>query len=238
MTTDQLYRQLSSRINTQKVVKIPYGIDVDEFNPNAKSNIREELGIGDNPLILYVGHLYEEKGVKYLIKAAPSVLKKIPEAKFLIAWSGIGNQINEIKRLINKLKLKGSFFITGKREDIAGVFAASDVFVLPLVSGNHTLGHPVSILESLACGTPVVSTRIQGVCEIIKDAENGFLVHPSDYMELADRICKMLNDKGLRNKMGRNGREMVRNEFNWVYLSKEIMRVYEDIVTGGVVNGR
>ena len=230
VTTNQLYHQLSNKVDVKKLVSIPYGIDTDEFNPDAKSNIREELSIGENPLILYVGHLYEEKGVKYLIKAAPFVLEKFPEAKFLIAWSGIGNQINEIKGLIYTMKLNDSFIITGKRDDLAGVFAASDVFVLPLVSGKHTLGHPLTILESLACGTPVVSTHIQGVCEIVKDGENGFLVHPKDYTGLADKICKMVEDKRLRIELGRNGSEMVKNNFSWKDISERIMRVYDSVI--------
>lgn len=229
VTTNQLYYQLSNKVDVEKLVNIPFGIDTDEFNPAAKSNVREEFGIGENPLVLYVGHLYKEKGVKYLVKASPPVLEKFPEAKFLIAWGGIGDQINEIKGLIYTMKLNDSFIITGKRDDLAGVFAASDVFILPLVSGKHTLGHPLTILESLACETPVVSTRIHGVCEIVKDSENGFLVYPKDYMELADKICKMLEDKELRIKMGESGRKMVENNFNWENISEKIMRVYEEV---------
>jgi glycosyltransferase involved in cell wall biosynthesis len=230
VTTNQLHYQLSNKVDVEKLVNIPFGIDTDEFNLDAKSNVREEFGIGKNPLVLYVGHLYKEKGVKYLVKASPQVLEKFPEAKFLIAWGGIGDQINEIKRLIYTMKLNDSFIITGKRDDLAGVFAASDVFVLPLVSGKHTLGHPLTILESLACGTPVVSTHIQGVREIVKDGENGFLVHPRDYAGLADKICKMVEDKRLRIELGRNGSEMVKNNFSWKNISEMIMQVYDSVI--------
>jgi len=225
--TESRYNQLVDKIDKDKLVYIPNGVDTNELNPHAKSNIREELVILDKPLILYIGHLSKKKGVEYLIKSAPLVLEKFPKAKFLIAWSGVGDQMRELKGLINKLNLNNSFIFTGKRDDLAGVYATSDLFVLPLISEKQTLGYPLTILEALSCGVPVISTDFPNICEIIKNGVNGFVVEPKDYVGLAQKINTILGETKLRNAMGEKGRQMILNNFSLERTLNRYVELYE-----------
>lgn len=228
-TTEALYNCLSTKVTSKKLVNIPFGVDMDVFSPAAKSTIREEFGIGDDLLVLYVGHLYQEKGVSYLVKAASLVLKEFPRAKFVLGWSGIGSGLNEVKRLIKNLELDNSFVVTGRRDDLAGVYACSDVFVLPLASEYHTLGHPMTVLESLACGTAIVSTLLPAMSEIIGDGRGGLLVKPKNHMELAEAICKLFASKELRRRLGENGRSIIREKFCQWNTLEQLIEVYKQV---------
>src|SRR5207237_8126719 len=93
----------------------------------------------------------------------------------------------------------------GYQEEVAPYYAAFDAMVLP--SGNE--GTPVSAIEALASGRPVVATRVGGVPDVVRDGEDGFLVEPGDVEQLAERLALLPRDPELRERMGRAGRERV-----------------------------
>ena len=114
----------------------------------------------------------------------------------------------------------------GYQEDVGPFFAAFDVFVLP--SGNE--GTPVTAIEALASGCPVVATRVGGVPDVVTDGEDGFLVEPGDVEELAARLAQLANDPDLRGRMGAAGRERMRSRYAVDRLIDDIDRLYRDLL--------
>ena len=98
---------------------------------------------------------------------------------------------------------------------------ASDIFVLPSLSE----GFPLTILEAMASGLPIVTTRVRGLPEIVKDAENGFLVEPKNPGQLADKILLILGDDGLREKIARNNSQRAK-QYSWQTVAKNLEEIY------------
>jgi glycosyltransferase involved in cell wall biosynthesis len=114
----------------------------------------------------------------------------------------------------------------GYQEDVGRFFAAFDVFVLP--SGNE--GTPVTAIESLASGCPVVATRVGGVPDVVRDGEDGFLVEPGAIDEIADRLELLANDPDLRRRMGTAGRTRVVPRYDVERLIDDVDRLYQRLL--------
>jgi glycosyltransferase involved in cell wall biosynthesis len=179
-------------------------------------------------VVLFIGRLdrqaIEQKGIKYLLKAVPLVAKKIDNVKFIIAGGGGNEQIGYLKKLTEELGVSSYVnFIAGFRHEEAPlIISMADVFVLP--SLFESFG--ISLCEAMAMEKPVVSTRIRGVVDVVKDEETGLLVEPRNPGETAQAILKILYDKRLANRLGKNGRRHVKRNYDWNVISKKIEDLY------------
>ena len=206
-----------------KVAVIPNGVDTHRFRPNheSKTQIREELGLApDTPLIGIVAALRPEKNHALFLNAASRVIEKIPNAHFVIVGDG-PERIN-IESTIAALSLGESVSLLGTRSDTPSLLAAMDVFALT----SHNEASPVSILEALSCGVPVVSTRVGSVAESVHDQWNGFTVEPGDVDAVAERVQYLLMNKETAETMGNNGREHVQSHGSL----ETMVRMYEHLI--------
>ncbi len=191
-----------------KVVVIPNGVDTNRFQPNSESRqeVRSELGLASStPIIGIVAALRPEKNHTLFVNAASKVLAKFPRAHFVII--GDGPERPNIENAIASLGIEKKVSLLGTRSDIPRLLAAMDVFALT----SHNEASPVSILEALSCGVPVVSTRVGSITESVHDQWNGFSVEPGDIDAVADRIQFLLWNKSTAEMMGGNGREHVQS---------------------------
>lgn len=106
-------------------------------------------------------------------------------------------------------------------------YKASDIFVLPSTRKHESFG--IVNLEAMACGLPIVASKIGGVPDIVKDGENGLLVPPRDSEALADAIIYLLENEDVRRKMSKRGREMVKN-YSWDKIAEQYEEVYEEVL--------
>jgi len=172
-------------------------VDIQKFRPDQKSDFKEEMHIDPlKPVILFVGNLVWQKGVEYLIRAKEFLNE---DAEIIIV--GDGPLFEEYKAIVEFENIDGIKF-TGARKDIENIMPAADIFVLPSLSE----GRPSVILEAMASGKPIIATRVGGVPELVND-EIGILINPEDSVGLAEAINKLLQDKELRERMGKNARE-------------------------------
>lgn len=168
---------------------------------------RLELRLGAGELLIgTTGRLDEQKGHKFLIDAMARI--KDTPARCVILGEGPARKLLEER--IRKLRLEKQVLLLGECSDITSWLSAFDVFVLP----SLWEGLPNSLLEAMAVGLPVVASSVDGVCEVIRDGQNGFLAAPKSSKALAQRLVELLRDPALRSRLGASAKETVVDKFN------------------------
>ncbi len=215
-----------AKVPAHKLITIYNGIDFKDIS--IAKNIedkKKELSINQfNPIIGTVGHLTVAKGVVYLLKAFQLVLEDFPNACLLVV--GDGPQEKELKKSALELNIVPSVKFLGFREDAIDIMNVMDVFVLP----SLWEGMPNVVLEAYALGKPVVSTRVGGTEEIIKDGETGFLVSPKDWRNLAKCIKSLIKDTEMKERFGFKGKEFVSKNFSLEKMVKATEKLYEKLI--------
>jgi glycosyltransferase involved in cell wall biosynthesis len=200
------------RIPAERVVVVTNGIP--EMAAGDGARIRDELGIPPQaPLVGSVGHLRAEKAYEVLIEAAGELLPERPQLRVLIA--GEGPERDSLERLSATLELGAAVTLAGARDDIPDLLAALDV----AVCCSDFEGGPLSVMEYMAAGLPVVATRVGGLPELVRDGETGVLVPARDPRALALALAELLDDPVRRRELGAAGRELVRSDYGidaWV----------------------
>jgi N-acetyllactosaminide 3-alpha-galactosyltransferase len=170
--------------------------------------------------VLFVGRLSAVKGIDYLIKAAKIVLKQHEDATFLIV--GDGEERQNLKALAkgyeNCIKFCGHI----SRRALVELYKSSAVLVLPSFTRLEAFG--VVLLEAMACETPVIASRIPGVLDVID--EGGFLVKPCSPQSLATAIQKIFENPRDARRMGKKGRQLVEQKYDWEIVAKQVLGVY------------
>ena len=175
------------------------------------------------PLIVCLARLEPEKGLHTLIDAMESVARRLPGAVCLVA--GDGSLATELQVGIDRLGTNPPVNLLGFVEDARSLLAAADLCVLPSVAEPFGL----SLVEAMALGVPVVSTRAGGPPEIVREAETGLLVPPGDAPALADAIVSILRDDEARAAMGRAARTDFLERFTARRMAAEMLDVYRHI---------
>jgi len=228
LTKNQADRPLKLGANAGKIVVIPSGVDCSFFNSNKPEvikeaqTIREKMGLGDAPVVGYVGRLAPVKGVKYLLLAMKEVQQEFPNVRLLIV--GDGFQRAELERTAKTLGIDANF--VGWKKNALAYYATFDVFALP--SLQEGLSH--SLLEAMAMKKPAVATSVGGNVDVVRNGKNGFLVPPHDPMLLSSSIKKLVSDKKLREKMGPLNRKIVEKEFSWESTVSKFEDLYRSLL--------
>lgn len=208
-----------------KIVVVPNGLPLTDFEiPYSKEECRERLGLSQHEkLILFFGFLSPYKGPDILIKAMPKVIKYISNVKLVFA--GKGRMREELESLSRDLTIERNVMFMGFVPDglKSLYYKAADVYCLPSMMKTECL--PLTILEAMACGIPVIASDIGGIPDVVKSWENGLLVPPMNSNALADAIIYLLENEEVRKKMGEDGRKKVES-YSWEKIAEETERVY------------
>jgi glycosyltransferase involved in cell wall biosynthesis len=198
------------RLPVKKVRVIPNGIDTQHFQPQPDRGreLRSQLGIPQlAPVVGIVAALRPEKNHELFLQAAAKVRNTLPEARFILV--GDGPMRPSLEQLVKTLGLHDRVQFLGNRSDVPDVLSAIDLLALT----SHNEANPVSILEALSCGVPVVSTRVGSVHETVQHGVTGFLTEPGSVDQIVTHWLELLRDDGLRRRMGIAGRQLVSD--NW-----------------------
>ena len=176
-------------------------------DPSAYSPV---VHVGSGTRLLFVARLAELKGLSVLLEAMAVVAKAHPDVRLTVV--GDGPERSRFEKLRKRLNLEQTVDFVGYRSqsEVAQHLADTDVFVLP----SYAEGVPVTLMEAMGSGLPVVATQVGGVSELVEHGTNGFIVRPGDADELADRISTLLGDPALRQRMGSAGRSKVESDFS------------------------
>lgn len=192
-----------------KVTVIHNGIDIDQFRAGKnRSILRAGLNI-QSPVVGICGFIQERKGIDTFVRSASEVHKKFPNAHFVVIGGGFAPYIRYIEGLGQQLGLEHNLHLTGWRRDIPEIFPELDILVI--ASEQEPFGR--TVIEGMAVGLPIVSTRCGGPEEIVMHGETGFLVNTGDHAEMASRIVELLDSPELARKMGMAGRKRVESHF-------------------------
>jgi glycosyltransferase involved in cell wall biosynthesis len=207
---------------------IRLGIELDERldrDGAARAETRRVMGIGDERFVMgWIGRMTAVKRTDIVLRSFSRLKDEGVDA--VLCMVGDGPDRRSVEDLAGELGVMRDSLFPGYQEDVGPFFAAFDVFVLP--SGNE--GTPVTAIEALASGCPVVATRVGGVPDVVTDGEDGFLVEPGDVEELAARLAQLANDPDLRGRMGAAGRERMRSRYAVDRLIDDIDRLYRDLL--------
>lgn len=188
---------------------------------------RRELGIKEGELVIgKIGRLFPLKGHKYLIQAAPEVVKVFPNVKFLLIGDGILK--DGLKSEVSRLGLEDKFLFLGlvKREDIPGLISVMDI----LVHTSLREGLARVLPQAMACAKPVVSFDIDGASEVVIPGKTGFLVPSEDIKSLSSAIINALSNPGKLSEMGRAGRLHVDPAFRVETMVDKIDELYQELL--------
>ena len=204
---------------------IPLGIDLHTFRPLSdveKMRTRRRFHVR-TPLVLGVGRFIFLKNFETLIRA----MQEVPDAHLFLVGGGFNEQTLRLLARTLGLGHRVRFFRRMRRDDLIRLYNIADVFVLPSLAEGLGLVY----IESLACGTPVIGSKLEGVRDIIENGKNGFyLKDPKDAAELAGHMRSILGDPALAKRMSAYGMKSVHRKFNRERLLRDLERVMEKML--------
>ncbi|WP_405781434.1 glycosyltransferase family 4 protein [Streptomyces sp. NBC_00859] len=209
-----------------RMVQLPPGVDEETFHPGSGgAQVRARLGLTDRPVVVCVSRLVPRKGQDTLILAMPRILRQVPDAVLLIV--GGGPYAGDLEKLAADTGVAGSVRFTGPVPwaELPAHFGAGDVFAMPCRTrrgGLDVEGLGIVYLEASATGLPVVAGDSGGAPDAVLDGETGWVVRGGSADDAADRIVTLLQDPGLRRRMGERGRAWVEEKWRWDLLAGKL----------------
>ncbi|MCW5875891.1 MAG: glycosyltransferase [Anaerolineales bacterium] len=228
-----LYEVRSSQIGV-----IPPGVDLQHFQPMEKAEARRRLGVAeDEALLLFVGRIEALKGIDTLIRAAHLLAADGPGSthfRVLIVGGDVeedlelmGSEMSRLRNLARELGVQDQIEFLGSRsqEELPAYYAAADVLVMPSYSESFGM----VALEAMACGRPVVASRVGGLAYLVRDGVTGFHVQEGNSMELAGRLAELLNEPPLLARMGAAARQEA-VDYSWQEMAARVEELYSRMV--------
>lgn len=210
VTTGSAIRQTlieKFRLDPERVISIPTGIDVSRFRPGDKGEARTKLGLPiSSPIIGIVAVLRPWKGHRFLISALQDA--RLSKATLVIV--GDGQDALKLRSQAAAGGLADRVIFTGRQDNIPSWLQAFDVFVLPSTGKE---GVPQSLTQAMACEVPVVTTNVGAITELVQDGKTGLVVPAKNSEALADAIVQILSDFSLAQRLSKCGRRHVEAKF-------------------------
>ena len=195
------------------------GVDVEAYHPGVDgSQVRARYGLGDRPVIVCVSRLVPRKGQDMLIRALPTIRRRVPGAALLVVSGGPYRE--KLQALARAEGVESDVVFTGsvRWEDLPAHYAAGDVFAMPCRTrraGLDVEGLGIVYLEASATGLPVLAGDSGGAPDAVREGETGHVVSGTDVPAIADRLAELLAERGRARAMGAAGRAWVEKEWRW-----------------------
>jgi glycosyltransferase involved in cell wall biosynthesis len=210
----------------RKLEYLPNGVDIERFRSpvRSKQEIMAEMGwAGDDPLVVSIGRLVEEKNYPLLVESITHLMSSIPGVRCVIA--GEGKRRSEVESQIERMDAGEHVRLVGTRSDVADLLHAADVFVL----ASMREGFPVSLIEAMACGKAIVATDVGGIPDAVVGGRNGILVRPGDAHALSEAISTLLVDRGLAGRLGQEALETAVEKFSLKHVVRRTKEIYFEL---------
>jgi glycosyltransferase involved in cell wall biosynthesis len=212
------------KVESGKIHLISNGVDIGLYKKKNSHYFRQKLNIGINEKVVgIIANLRPEKNHKLLIAAFSDVAANIKDVRLVIVgWDCMNG---EVQRIASTSSAAEKIIFLGRREDVPDVLSTFDVFCLPSV---HE-GLPLTLLEAMASGIPVVGSDVLGINEIVKNDVNGMLFPNNDRVALFDLLCSLLKDENLRNRLSNTAFPFVEREFSLDEKVKDYEKLFSSL---------
>ncbi len=224
--------------DSKKIQVIPCGVDLDLFKPVLPAKARKSLGLSKRKFVLFVGRIDAIKGIDLLIRAIGCLVEQACLGKHDIGLIIVGGdrdadprietqEMQRLRKMVKRFKLQKEVAFWGaQRQDLLPLFySAAEALILP--SRYESFG--MVALESMACGTPVIASRVGGLQFTVEDGRTGFLFREGDWRQLAERIQEVIISRSVKKKMGRAALSRVK-KFGWSKVTREVLSVYRSLL--------
>ena len=208
----------------EKINVIPNGINQNIYNGIERNyEFRRKYARDNEKIIMCAGRLVYEKGFQYLIDAAPKILNRYHDAKFIIA--GKGGMLNELKAKANYLGISDKVYFTGQLspKELYTMYRCADIAVFP--STYEPFG--LVAIEGMYAGTPIVVSDVGGLNEIVEHGVTGMKSYAGNPNSIADSILALLFDYQLAYNIAQNGRNKVKETYNWTKIAQDTHFIYQ-----------
>lgn len=210
-------------LDPAKISVVPNGVDVAYY---PKGTVPAYSGPSTPIMLLAVGQLEDFKGHIYLLKALTIILPRFPNVHLVIVTHN-ARLLTEYQRFCEENRLDDHVeFVDSKATDeLASYYSKCDIFVQPSLVDNF----PVTILEAMACGRPVVASNVGSVSEQLSDG-SGILVTPGDFEDLARAIMLLIKDPQLRSRLGNQARNKIESLYTYQLMCEKHLAAYQKAI--------
>ena len=218
-----------------KVEVFPNAVDVQLHHPQpeVRAEVRKELGIGENPLFVFVGGFFYWHDIRGLLEAFAQVLQKCPAARLVLVGDGV--QHADMVAYAHTLQIDSSVQFTGSipHQAVPRMVNAADVAVAPYLENPELglWGSPMKLFEYMASSAAIVATSLGQITEVMQDGRNGLLVPPSDVPALAAAMLKLIENPDLRRQLGRQARCDAVEQFSWEHYMARLDAVFQRVLS-------
>jgi glycosyltransferase involved in cell wall biosynthesis len=226
---------LAAGVARTRIHLIPHGVDITRYRPataEERRALRARLGWPERgKVIVYTGRLLRGKGLAPLLRAHREVASQEAQALLVLVGSGEGQALSvegELREMAAGEGLQGRVVFTGRTEEVEAYLRAADVFVFP--SEFEALG--LSLLEASACGLPAVASRTGGIVDVVEDERSGLLVRPGDVAALRAGLLRLLEDEGLRARLGQRARALACARFDSATAVARYRTLFAELAAG------
>ncbi|MEM0452793.1 MAG: glycosyltransferase family 4 protein [Thermoproteota archaeon] len=214
------------KLSEEKIIYLHNAVNISRFTPGEPDVeiLKKYLKASFQHLLLYVGRISRKKGILDLVKAFKIIHEEEPGTVLALAGREEEKYAEEVRGLIRKLDLEDSILFLGPvpNRDVVHLMRGCTVFVYSSIGGE---GIPRAILEAMACGKPVVATRVTGIPEAVRDDETGYTVEVGDHESFAEKVLRLLRDDALRKTLGENARKLVEKEFSYTQIIPKLAEI-------------
>jgi glycosyltransferase involved in cell wall biosynthesis len=214
---------------------ISVGIDTNRFKPKRidETRIRNYLKIPkEAKVILFAGDLAPYKGVEIFLYSLKKLRNRSMNIVGLILTKGLYERELQRRRLIEnivkQLDIRDNIRLLGVRNDIDVIYNLSDVVVFPFLRGYSLMDVPRALLEAMACGRPVVATKVGAIPEVIRHGENGILIEPNNELALEEAIVLLLQNEGEAERLGKNASRCIVEKHELNKIIDKLEHVYKN----------
>jgi glycosyltransferase involved in cell wall biosynthesis len=231
VVSNAIKEEIHKKINPSlKVEVISMGVDAKLFNPDKfDESLKKKYKI-NGPFLLFVGRLAEKKGVQYLLKALPTIIKVFPKTVLVVI--GEGTLKYELVELAKELNISKNVIFTGSinNSDLPKYYATADIFIGPSIQLNDgdTEGLGLTFVEALLSGCIPIGTNVGGISDVIQNEKTGILIDERNPKSIANSVMRLLKENKLIKSIKKNSREMTIKKFDWPVIKLAYKDLYSD----------
>jgi len=216
------------KIKSDEITVVHNGIDVRQYvidgDASVIESLRKEYGVSDDEFVVgIVGRLTEQKGHKYAIQAMAALKNEKPNIKLLVF--GDGELISECVGLTESLNLSSTVKFLGFQKDMYNIYSMLDVLLMPSIFEAL----PLTLIEAMATGLPVIASNVNGIPEVIDHEINGVLIEPKNVVLIQEAITNLDNDRNKLRDFGINARKKIEDSFSLEKMVEETVQVYMNV---------